>query len=704
LTPNIILLCFLLILVSEGCYAQQSVSGLSKTFSLLEVEVTGNSDEKENPLSVVKINNAFIEKSNCNSLMSSLERIPGINVINLGTNIGKPVIRGLSFNRVIVNNGGIKQEGQQWGADHGLEIDQYGVENIELIKGAASLQHGSDGMGGVLNILPFKVPEDSSFKARILTNYKSNNDLIGANAMATGRKKALFFRISVTRQDFADYRVPAKEFTYNTYILPIYNQRLKNTAGNETGASLTLGIKKQKGHSQLTFSNYQTTFGMFSGALGIPRAYQLFDDGNTRDIQLPSQVVNHFKITSNTVWNIGTIHTIENDAGYQYNHREEMSNPASHGYISNSNVALGLDLHTYTNNLRVKSMITNKWLVTNGLSAQYQTNTRSGFEHLLPDFSTLHTGIFSLHQYAISSRLVATGGIRFDYSYSDLKSYTQPANIFQTTDMIRNEAIYRSFQNISGAIGLSWIANDALILKMNAGKTFKSPTPPELAANGIHHGTFRHEMGNANLVPENGYQLDVSGEWKKKNYTCKLSPFFNYFDQFIYLAPSGTFSTFPDGGQLYRYTQTNAIYSGFEAETDIKLASRFSLNVNAEYVYNINLSNGLGLPFTPPATVYAMPEFTLIDKGKIRKLNIGFSTQYVAAQYRIDRNELPTDGYTLFHVHSSCSLMLGKVEAKVNFQVNNLTNTSYLNHLSRYRLLNLPEQGRNLMLSIQLAI
>jgi iron complex outermembrane receptor protein len=99
-----------------------------------------------------------------------------------------------------------------------------------------------------------------------------------------------------------------------------------------------------------------------------------------------------------------------------------------------------------------------------------------------------------------------------------------------------------------------------------------------------------------------------------------------------------------------------------------------------------------------------MPEFTLIDKGKIRKLNIGFSTQYVAAQYRIDRNELPTDGYTLFHVHSSCSLMLGKVEAKVNFQVNNLTNTSYLNHLSRYRLLNLPEQGRNLMLSIQLAI
>lgn len=193
---------------------------------LEEVQIDGDFETQNNKqisLSVQTVDKQFLEKYNGNSLMVSLERIPGITSINLGSNISKPVIRGLAFNRVIVNHGGIKQEGQQWGADHGLEIDQYDVEKVEIVKGASSLQYGSDGMGGIINLLPHSIPRDSSFNAKITSVYKSNNDLYGINGLLTGNMNGKYIRIGFSHQQFADYRVPATEFTYNTYKLPIYN-------------------------------------------------------------------------------------------------------------------------------------------------------------------------------------------------------------------------------------------------------------------------------------------------------------------------------------------------------------------------------------------------------------------------------------------------------------------------------------------------
>lgn len=682
--------------------AQNTITGLQ----ISEVEIQDKRElheNQENPLSIINVNAAYLEKFNGNSLIGSLERIPGVSMINLGTNIAKPVIRGLSFNRVIVNAGGVRQEGQQWGADHGLEIDQYSIENVEIVKGAASLQYGSDGMGGVLNILQYKIPKDSSLAAKIVAIHKTNNDLWGLNGTASGRKGNKFFRISITRQDFADYRVPASEFTYNSFVLPIYDKRLKNTAGNETGASLTLGVKTLKGHTQITLSNYYTRFGMFAGALGIPRAYNLLNDGNSRDISLPSQRVNHFKIASNTVLKLSNKHFIENDAGYQYNDREECSNPMAHGHIANSNVSIGLDLHTVSNQLRMKSDINSRWHFTHGLFTQFQSNKRSGFDHLLPNFQAISTGLFSFHQYHLNDGLVASGGLRFDYSQTKIQSYTQPSSLFEKSEL-RNSAIERSFNNFSGALGLAWKANEKWLLKTNIGKTFKMPTAPELSANGVHHGTFRHEVGNPSLVPEHGYQLDAGLEYFSSKFSFKASPFFNYYKNFIYLSPSATFSSLLDGGQLYKYTQTDVVYSGFEAETEINIVKHFILNLNAEYVYNINLSNKMGLPFTPPATFYAMPELVLIQKKRLKKLSLLFTVQHSTAQFRTDRNELPTNGFTLFHASIQSSIHIWNQKLSISFQANNMADTKYMSHLSRYRILNLPEQGRNFVVILKVDI
>jgi iron complex outermembrane recepter protein len=119
-------------------------------------------------LTIESANKDFIERQSGNTFMNALEKMPGISSMNVGVGISKPVIRGMSFNRVVVTENGIKQEGQQWGADHGLELDQFNVERVEILKGPASLIYGSDALGGVINILPPPIPEEGKLKVSVL--------------------------------------------------------------------------------------------------------------------------------------------------------------------------------------------------------------------------------------------------------------------------------------------------------------------------------------------------------------------------------------------------------------------------------------------------------------------------------------------------------------------------------------------------------
>ncbi|MDQ3535957.1 MAG: carboxypeptidase-like regulatory domain-containing protein [Bacteroidota bacterium] len=211
---------------------------------LKEVFVEANpfkSGPVEQSMTIETIERDFIEKSSSNTFVNALQRIPGINAINTGVGISKPVIRGMSFNRVIVNDRGIKQEGQQWGADHGLEIDQFEPERVEIIKGPSSLLYGSDGIAGVINIQPPPMPEENTLTGTTLSTFKSNNNLIGTSTMLQGNKDGKVFRVRFSTQDFGDYKVPAESFTYNRFILPIYNQALKNSAGRERNISAMIG-------------------------------------------------------------------------------------------------------------------------------------------------------------------------------------------------------------------------------------------------------------------------------------------------------------------------------------------------------------------------------------------------------------------------------------------------------------------------------
>jgi iron complex outermembrane receptor protein len=694
---NYLTILFALVFSTNSVVAQKD-----STITLNEVSVKAASKSENdigNVLDFKVINAEYLTRNQGNTFINTLERLPGISSINVGVGISKPVIRGLSLNRVIVNEYGIKQEGQQWGTDHGLEIDQFNVDRVEVVKGPVSVLYGSDGIGGVINIYPSYMPKTNSLNGEVLVNYKTNNDLIGTSLKLQGNKNDVYAIARFTYQDYGSYRVPADEFTYNGYVLPIYNNRLKNTAGREINFSLLTGIKRNWGFSRIYVSNFNQNAGFFVGAFGVPRAYQLFDDGKPRKIDIPNQHINHLKIVSNTFITLKENY-LEIDLGYQLNSRNEFSRPHAHGTADTSfgNLALGLNLQTITANLRFTHVINQKFKNIYGFNAQYQTNQKTGHEFLIPKYDATSVGVFIFSEFKVNSRFLVSGGIRLDAAYQNSEIYFRPtydAQLNYVKDEQVAPSLNRRYFSVSGSVGSSYQFSEFWKFKSNIGSAFRIPVIAELAANGVHHGTFRHEQGDSTLSPERGYMLDLGVYFKKKKIDVDFTPFFNYFDNYIYLSPSAKFSPLPDAGQIYQYKEAKAVFWGFESSFNWILNKYIANELGIEFVWNKNLISTLPLPFTPPFSILEEIKLTPFKSKQFNDLAFNVTGQYFATQKRVDRNEPVTDGYFLLHLSFSNNFYVGKTKISVFLQLRNVADAKYMNNMSRYRILNLPEQGRN---------
>ncbi len=682
---------------------------------LQTVEIKGSflgQEIEKSPILSTVLDRKDLDKYQSIALANAFEQVAGVNALNTGVGIAKPMIRGMSQNRVRVNQMGIKQEDQQWGTDHGLQVDAFAVENVEIVRGAAALRYGSDAIGGVINLQPAPFPTQEGIKGGVETGFRSNNDLVSLSAWVEKRKQDHFFRLRLSGQDFADYRVPAQTFLYNRYILPIENQRLKNTAGKEYNLFFQYGKLYQKSAFRLSVSNFNQNVGLFTGATGIPRAYQLVDDGNVRNVDLPNQYNNHLKIILNHTHNFKNAY-LETDIGYQYNLREENSAPHAHGnFIPNTTLALGLHLQTLSaNSIWIQDLNkngTNKGERRIGFNAQAQKNNIAGYEFLIPNYFMTNAGLFWIEEHQLNPHFTLTGGLRYDFAFQTAQGYSV---IFYNEDGSlnykdrRSEDLQATYQNLSGSLGFAYRISPYFQLKTNIGNVFRTPHIVELTSNGVHHGTFRHEKGDPTLKSERGYQADMVfllHDRKEEKWNISLSPFFNYFTNYIFLQPTARFSTLPEAGQIYQYTQTEALHTGFESQAEWSLFDWWHWKGQLAYLYNQNLKTALALPFTPPFQASLESEWQRKKIGNLLKNSyLSIEADYFSAQNRTDRNEKKTPSYLLWHLRAGTEISIKNQKLDVFMQIQNLTNEKYLNHLSRYRLLNLPEAGRNVSLTVR---
>jgi iron complex outermembrane receptor protein len=683
---------------------------MAEATALLEaVVVEEQHDHLEDELSTSHRSREWLETGDRSSFAAALEREPGIAVIRTGVGIAKPVIRGLSSQRIIVQDQGVKQEGQQWGADHGLEIDPFAVDRIEVIKGPGTLLYGSDGLGGVIRILPAPTPEEGVLSLGLETMYRSVNQHAGGTGYAAFRKGRYFVQGRVSSQQFGDYAVPADSFVFQGFQLPIVEGYLKNTAGRENALHLTAGRVAAQSLTRVNLSRYRLDVGLFSGAVGIPRSYALDPDGNRRDVDFPSQLVEHWKLAVNHRSNFGP-HLLSVDLGVQRNLRREFSFPEFHSLpVSDpgNTTALELELWTGSLNAHFDQELSPQLHATYGVDVQVQENRSAGFETLLPDFQLLRGGVYAVAVRTLARDSRLTFGLRLDAGSNDAEAQQRYiyASSGEISDSLGSAALATRFGNYSLGMGYSreW-KERGLLLRLHGGKTFRLPHPAEMVSNGVHHGTFRHEQGNPDLKSEHGYQLDAGLERSADRFFWTVSGYFNFFQDYIYLTPSGQLSPLPEAGQIFRYQQHDAIYTGLESELVWKPLSFLQGQFAADYVFNYNLETTLPLPFTPPGSLRSSWQVTRSGRWIFGESALALSARYRFAQNRTDRNELATPAYWLLEASLSTRIRAGRQSLELQLQGFNLLNSAYLDHLSRYRLIGIPEPSRNLVLTLRVPL
>lgn len=686
---------------------------------LKEVMVEGRSRRERmlpSSLPVEEIGRLYLLQNNAVSFARTLASLPGVASMDIGAGFSKPVIRGLAFNRVAVVDRGIVQQNQQWGADHGLEIDQYDVDNVRVHKGPLSLFFGSDAMGGVIEILPAAVPEDDGVWGDALLTYKSNNDLYGTSVVVNSKKGNWFIRGRATLQSYADYRLPADTVTYLTWKLPLYGRRMKNTAGREQHLSFSAAYDNGRMNSRLHASGIHAKNGFFPGAHGVPSLSRLEPDASLRNVEMPFSTSNHMKLISNNEIRLSRA-ALQIDLGYQRNRRQELSPFHTH-YSTQQPPAVDPDLElqflldTYSAHIRLKMGEEQQWQKTIGLSSEYQRNRVGGYSFLLPDFDRYTTGAYWLNEWKLNNRFSLTGGLRYDAGILAVEGFYDPllADYLrlqqQDEEQVafyaqRASALHRCFGDWSGAVGFTYRPDGHQTIKMNIGKSFRYPSANEVASNGVHHGAFRHEKGEPSLTSESGYQWDMEYRFANRKWEVTASPFLSLFDNYIFLEPSGEWSVLPHTGQVYRYRQAKAMMTGGEITVSYIPDDHWRLSSDVEYIFNRNMTDGYPLPFSPPTVVTNDLSYSGEGHRAVAQYMLRLEHRGVMAQERIARNEERTPGTSLWNLSAQLHWRIGGRRVMTGFQIDNLFNRDFLNHLSFYRRLNIPEPGRNMQLIVR---
>lgn len=645
----------------------------------------------------------YIVRHLAGSLSQSIEGVAGVKAVSIGTGLSRPTIRGLGFNRMVVSENGIKHESQQWGDDHGLEIDQFAVDKLDILKGPAALLYGSDAMGGVINITSNAIP-GNPFELTASVFGRSNNESFGFSTRFGGRKKGFFYRIGITLSDFADYRVPTDSIQYYSYWIRLKDGRLRNTAGNEMDGHLMIGYTNNENfRTDITMSDVYCRSGFFANAHGMEVRLSNIDyDRSRRDVDLPYQWVNHLKVQSHTMWQLGNA-GLTADLAWQNNLREELSEPVAHGYMPRPADSLerSFDKHTLSANIGLILPLGQHHTMQAGLQSEYQHNQRGGWGFIIPDFNMASAGAYLCDQLTVSPKLTVNGGFRYDIGKLDIGAYS---DWFTTPDTAGNHIyrqrsgeLHRDFSNLSFSFGANW-HGDNWVVKANMGKAFRMPIAKELGANGINYHIFRYEKGNSSLNPEVSYQLDlglVRYLLEEQRMLIEFDPYVNYFPNYIYLNPTPEYE---EGLQLYRYTQAAAIRMGAELRAVYRASLHWESEIRGALCHSTQLTGqkrGYTLPFAVPASADIDLHY-LFGNGGTVCLNL----HLVATQKDIVPPEKPTPGYCTLNLSVGHQFNLRQGELHINIQTNNLLNQRYYDHTSYYRLIDVPEPGRNLSINI----
>lgn len=587
-----------------------------------------------------------------------LTSITGVESANLGPGIFKPVIRGLQGLRITTLVDNVIIQNQQWGADHGMGVNELGVGSIEVIKGPSSLLYGSDAMGGIIHFIkedmPFvnhqKINASSSFETARMSTKNTLQYAVSGNKV--------HFRVSGLYENSSDYRLPNNQFVKNSRFLQYGGK-----------ANLSFNGKNWTSNISASYSNFE---------VGIPghthdsiiKKEDFISNQQSRKKSLPLQTTKNIFVSIENKLLIGknVLRIIVSNTNNNLTEFEEKWTIPG----------FKLNLNSSALSILYKHKLSEKWKIVYGSQSNYQINRNSSLalERLMDDYTQLDNGLFVMAYFKGKKRTRLQFGGRVDHRLLS----------------VPNQQITPQYFNPNLAVGIVKSFQKSLF-KVNLSSGYRAPHTSELLSDGVHHGSLRYEKGDKNLRPEQAIQLDLTYERDGEHLRVVLNPYYNLIKDYISLR--GTDSII-SGFNVYQYTQSD-------------LSQLYGVDLGVHYhphfIHNLHFETTFSYV---SASVIKGDNFNLIPQPKWRNTlkwefekkrnfyiqDISLQHHYFLPQNSAGMNETPSVDYHV--LNGGINLKYVKnMDLTISVGVKNILNAQYANHLSRLKPFGIQDLARN---------
>ena len=690
-------------------------------------EVVVKTNSKTEITSIEKsIKKNVIDNFSDKSLGDALKTISGVSSLNTGNSIVKPMIHGLHSSRLLLVNNNVRMFDQEWGDEHAPNIDINANERIDVIKGANTLKYGSDAIGGMVLIKPKKYAIKDSIFGSSLVSFNSNG--LGGNInseIIKTYKSGLYGKIQLNYKQFGDFKAP--------------NYNLTNSGLKSKNASFRFGYNSFEKGFDVYYSYVDNEFAILqSSHIG-----NVNDLVNAINSQQP-RVIEDFSYNINNprqsiIHHLGKIETYKRFKGFgklsiqydfQINRRKEFD--TRRGNLQNTPV---IDLRLFTNSLQSDLQIdySDNLKLNTGLLLRYQQNdaiSGTGTRPLIPDFDKYEVGWYATGNYELNETTEISAGLRYDFSHINA---TKTYNLTDWNDTYNYDELFPEFEisidntriltnpkftfhNFSTSLGFTKQFENNLSFLANYGFASRMPNPSELFSDGLHHSAARIETGLLTIDKETANKFSLSLEKSDDNFGFIINPYYKQINNFIQLIPVGITTTVRGAFPVWEYNQVNARIFGVDIDINKKISNSFNYFGSVSLLRGDNISDNIPLIHMPAANFsnrisYTNTEFnqlkisltqrTILEQKRFPDYNF---TTFNATQQQnvfVDISSTPPT-YSLFGLNTSATFKaFNSGSLQLEFNIENLFNVSYREHLNRLRYF-ADELGRNINLKIKI--
>jgi len=632
-----------------------------------EVIAYGHESNREPDARLVKtVSSKKLEQLAAMNLSDALQNTNGVSFLKTGTTIAKPIINGMHSNRISVINDDSRQESQQWGSEHAPEIDPLSAGSIELIKGASTLRYGGDAMGGIIRILPAVFPDSSSTLVSLIAKGETNPNggQLGVKIENYNAPKAWGNRLVINVKRNGDANAP--------------NYVLSNTSFGQLSGSYYSHYTKGTSKLSLTASGFVQRLGILAAShignltdlnSALASDTPLINRPFTYRIQPPSQLIQHYSGKVKWEYESKKLGEVITSYTFQNNHRQEFDN-----HNGGTNAALDLNLNTHQLNLLIDKHI-DFWRLQYGAMGEQQQNTFKG-RYFIPNYLRYKAGAFAIVTLEKKKYLVE-GGVRYDLQNTNTYRYIK--------DELLNEKF--TFGGLSANLSGWRSINEDFKIHVSAATRFRSPDINELFSNGLHHGTAALEFGDLSLKQERSYSLSAALNYNHNRLRIQVEPYFHYFQDYIYLKPSGETQLSIRGAfPVFEYVQTDATYTGTDIDISYRVATNWTTEMSAALLYVKDIGNDKFIFGIPAQQFRGRLKYTFAKSLGLQNGYWWLGGNYTAQQKRVEAEEdfaLTPDAY--FLLDTELGAQYKETPLHFSFGIKNILNTAYRDYMNRYR-------------------